>query len=91
MSISQIRTCNNTDINNTEFNNTDPFFSSDFSGREYDGIGEFNRYYEYFYEELEIENLKHDFQFDEEILDMHYSVWLLIFLKGVDANEAGIG
>ena len=62
--------CNNTDINNTEFNNTDPFFSSDFSGREYDGIGEFNRYYEYFYEELEIENLKHDFQFDEEILDM---------------------
>ncbi len=22
---------------------------------------------------------------------MHYSVWLLIFLKGVDANEAGIG
>ena len=62
--------CNNTDINNTEFNNTDPFFSSDFSEREYDGIGEFNRYYEYFYEELEIENLKHDFQFDEEILDM---------------------
>ena len=62
--------CNNTDINNTEFNNTDPFFSSDFSGKEYDGIGEFNRYYEYFYDELEIESLKHDFQFDEEIFDM---------------------
>ena len=49
--------CNNTDINNTEFNNTDPFLSSDFSGKEYDGIGEFNRYYEYFYDELEIESL----------------------------------
>lgn len=62
--------CNNTDINNTEHNNTDLFFSPDFSGKGYDGIGEFNRYYEYFYDELEIENLKHDFQFDDEILDM---------------------
>ena len=61
---------NNTDIKDTEYSDTDPILSSDFSGREYDGIGEFNRYYEYFYEELEIENLKHDFQFDEEILDM---------------------
>ena len=38
---------NNTDINNTEFSNTDPFFSSDFCGKEVDGTADFQRYHQY--------------------------------------------
>ena len=61
---------NNTDIKYTEFSDTDPFLSSDFSGKEDDGTGEFKRYYEYFYDQLEIEYLKQDFRHDEEIIEL---------------------
>ena len=62
--------CNNTDIKNTEFSDTDPFLSSVFHGQEADGTGEFTRYYEYFYDQLEMEYLKKDFRHDEEILEL---------------------
>ena len=62
--------CNNTDIKNTEFSDTDPFLSSVFHGQEADGTGEFTRYYEYFYDQLEMEYLKQDFRHDEEILEL---------------------
>ena len=61
---------NNTDIKYTELSDTDPFLSSDFSGKEDDGTGEFKRYYEYFYDQLEIEYLKQDFRHDEEIIEL---------------------
>ena len=61
---------NNTDKNNTEFIDTDPFLSSDFHGQEADGTGEFTRYYEYFYDQLEMEYLKQDFRHDGEILEL---------------------
>lgn len=54
---------NNTDINNTEFSNTDPFFSSDFCGKEVDGTADFQRYHQYFYEQLYMEYLKKDFPY----------------------------
>ena len=61
---------NNTDKNNTEFIDTDPFLSSDFYGKEVDGMGEFNRYYEYFYDQLEMEYLKQDFRHDGDTLEL---------------------
>ena len=61
---------NNTDIKYTEFSDTDPFLPSVFSGTEDDGTGEFKRYYEYFYDQLEIEYLKQDFRHDEEIIEL---------------------
>ena len=61
---------NNTDIKNTEFSDTDPFLSSVFHGQEADGTGEFARYYEYFYDQLEMEYLKQDFRYDGEILEL---------------------
>jgi len=61
---------NNTDIKNTEFSDTDPFLSSVFHGQEADGTGEFARYYEYFYDQLEMEYLKQDFRHDGEILEL---------------------
>ncbi|MGN0681997.1 MAG: DUF6017 domain-containing protein [Candidatus Fimisoma sp.] len=61
---------NNTDIKYTEFNDTDPFFPSGFCGKEGEGTGEFTRYYEYFYDQLEMEYLKADFQRDAEILEL---------------------
>ena len=62
--------CNNTDIKNTEFSDTDPFLSSVSHGQEADGTGEFTRYYEYFYDQLEMEYLKQDFRHDGEILEL---------------------
>ncbi len=61
---------NNTNTKNTEFIDTDPFLSSVFHGQEADGTGEFTRYYEYFYNQLEMEYLKQDFRHDEEILEL---------------------
>ena len=61
---------NNTDIKYTEFSDTDPFLSSVFHGQEADGTGEFTRYYEYFYDQLEMEYLKQDFRHDGEILEL---------------------
>ena len=61
---------NNTDNKYTEFNDTDPFLSSDFYGKDNEGTGEFARYYEYFYDQLDMEYLKQDFRHDEEILEL---------------------
>ena len=61
---------NNTDNKYTEFNDTDPFLSSDFYGKDSEGTGEFARYYEYFYDQLDMEYLKQDFRLDEEILEL---------------------
>ena len=60
----------NTDKNNTELSDTDPFFSSDFGGKEADGIGEFRRYYQYFYEQLYMDCLKDEYPYDHEILEL---------------------
>lgn len=61
---------NNTDIKNTEFNDTDLSFPSGFGGKDIEGTGEFSRYYEYFYDQLDMEYLKQDFRLDEEILEL---------------------
>ncbi len=61
---------NNTDINNTDLSDTDPFFPSGFCGKEPDGNDEFNRYYEYFYEQLGMDYLKQDYPHDHEILEL---------------------
>ena len=61
---------NNTDIKYTEFSDTDPFFPSDFIGGDDDGTGEFKRYYEYFYDQLEMDYLKQEFKHDDEILSL---------------------
>ena len=61
---------NNTDNKYTEFNDTDPFLSSDSYGKDNEGTGEFARYYEYFYDQLDMEYLKQDFKLDEEILEL---------------------
>lgn len=61
---------NNTDNKYTEFSDTDPFFPSDFIGGDDDGTGEFKRYYEYFYDQLEMDYLKQEFKHDDEILSL---------------------
>ena len=61
---------NNTDIKNTEFNDTDLSLPSGFNGKDGEGTGEFSRYYEYFYDQLDMEYLKQDFRLDEEILEL---------------------
>lgn len=53
---------NNTDANYTDLSDTDPFFSSDFSGKEVNGTDEFARYYQYFYEHLSMDYLKQDYE-----------------------------
>ena len=45
----------NTDMNHTEYSDTDPILSSDFSGRDVEKDEEFQSYYQYFYEELEMD------------------------------------
>jgi len=62
--------CNNTDNKYTDLSDTDPFLPSDFIGKDDDGTGEFKRYYEYFYEQLEMDYLKNEFKHDEEILSL---------------------
>ena len=61
---------NNTDIKNTEFNDTELSLPSGFYGKDGEGTGEFSRYYEYFYDQLDMEYLKQDFRLDEEILEL---------------------
>ena len=46
---------NNTDIKDTDYSDTDPILSSDFSGRDVEKDEEFQSYYQYFYEELEMD------------------------------------
>lgn len=62
--------CNNTDIKDTDYSDTDPFFSSVPCEKESEGIGEFSRYYEYFYEQLEIDFLKKEFPYDVDTLEL---------------------
>lgn len=62
--------CNNTDNNNTDYSDTDSFLSSDSLGTESDGMGEFHRYYQYFYETLYMDYLKQDYPYDHEILEL---------------------
>ena len=62
--------CNNTDNNNTDYSDTDSFLSSDSPGKESDGMGEFQRYYQYLYETLYMDYLKQDYPYDHEILEL---------------------
>jgi len=61
---------NNTNKNYTEFSDTDPFLPSDFSGRDSEGTEEFTRYYQYFYDQLEMDHLKENYSYDHEILEL---------------------
>ena len=61
---------NNTNKNYTEFSDTDPFLPSDFSGRDSEGTEEFTRYYQYFYDQLEMDHLKESYSYDHEILEL---------------------
>ena len=60
---------NNTDIKDTEYSDTDPILSSDFSGRDVEKNEEFQSYYQYFYEELEMDYLFREFPYDKEVLE----------------------
>lgn len=48
---------------------TDPILSSDFSGRDVEKDEEFQSYYQYFYEELEMDYLFREFPYDKEVLE----------------------
>lgn len=61
---------NNTDIKDTDYNDTDPLFPSVCCGKESEGTKAFSQYYEYFYDQLEIEFLKKDFPYDVETLEV---------------------
>ncbi len=61
---------NNTNKNYTEFSNTDPFLPSDSSGKDSEGTEEFTRYYQYFYDQLEMDHLKESYSYDHEILEL---------------------
>ena len=56
---------NNTKINNTEFIYTNPILSADDVDKDMD---ERESYYQYFYKQLEIEILKKNYQYDQEVL-----------------------
>ena len=60
---------NNTDIKDTDYSDTDPILSSDFSGRDVEKDEEFQSYYQYFYEELEMDYLFREFPYDKEVLE----------------------
>ncbi|WP_206414229.1 DUF6017 domain-containing protein [Lachnoclostridium sp. An196] len=60
---------NNTDIKDTDYSDTDPILSSDFSGRDVEKDEEFQSYYQYFYEELEMDYLFKEFPYDKEVLE----------------------
>ena len=84
---------NNTDTNYTDLSDTDPFFSSDFSGKEVDGTDEFARYYQYFYEHLSMDYLKQDYPYDHEILDLilHLIVEVMsAFMQNTDTSEPAL-
>lgn len=59
---------NNTDIKDTDYSDTDPILSSDLSRRDMEKNDEFQSYYQYFYEELEMEYLFREFPYDKEVL-----------------------
>ncbi|MFQ7196889.1 MAG: DUF6017 domain-containing protein [Lawsonibacter sp.] len=62
---------NNTDMNDTDYSDTDPILSSDFAGRdmEEDKDEEFQSYYRYFYDELEMDYLFREFPYEKEVLE----------------------
>lgn len=60
---------NNTDINNTENSNTNPILSSDFHGKDSDRMSDYEEYYQYFYDALDMEYLKKDYPYDGNLLE----------------------
>ena len=60
---------NNTDIKNTESSDTDPFFSSGISEKEDDANEEYQRYFQYFTEVLEMGYLFQEYPYDRELLE----------------------
>ena len=60
---------NNTDTIYTDYSNTDPFLSSDFQGREIEGMTLREQYRLYFVEQLEYEILKTRHPYDIDILE----------------------
>lgn len=60
---------NNTDKNNIDISDTDPFLSSDFCGKESEGMKQRRMYYQYFHEKLEYEILVSRYPYDRDTLD----------------------
>ena len=60
---------NNTDTIYTDYSDTDPFLSSDFQGREIEGMTLREQYRLYFVEQLEYEILKTRYPYDIDILE----------------------
>ncbi len=59
---------NNTDIKNTDLSDTNSIFPSGNCGKE-NGNEEYQQYYQYFYEQLEIEYLQQDYPYDVDRLE----------------------
>lgn len=59
---------NNTDTNNIDYSDTDPFFSSDFLGKEADRNQIWKEYYDYFREKFEYDILLSRYPYDEPTL-----------------------
>lgn len=75
---------NNTDIKDTEYSDTDPILSFDFSGRDVEKDEEFQNYYQYFYEELEMDYLSGNFPMIKKSWKAFWKYWL----KPYVANES---
>lgn len=60
---------NNTDIKDTENSDTDPFYPSGISEKEVDGDAEYQSYFQYFYEALEMEYLFREYPYDRGLLE----------------------
>lgn len=60
---------NNTDIKDTENSDTDPFYPSAISEKEVDGNAEYQSYFQYFYEALEMEYLFREYPYDRGLLE----------------------
>lgn len=61
---------NNTDINNTEYSDIDSLLSSVPCGKELEGSEKFSQYYEYFYDQLDLEFLKKEFPHEVDTLEL---------------------
>ena len=61
---------NNTEINNTEYSDIDSLLSSVPCGKELEGSEKFSQYYEYFYDQLDLEFLKKEFPHDVDTLEL---------------------
>lgn len=67
---------NNTDKNNTEFNNTDPFLSSEETGLEMEVKGDYQKYYDYFQEKLQIPWLLEKYPYDKQLVEDIFEIIL---------------